>query len=426
MRFEELMTIETGTYSKEHLELIYKASQEFSSSLDADEVLTRIMREVIKITGANRGFIMLLDSNGNLDFKTAQGIEKNEIENPAFEVSKSIVYKVANETIPVVTTNAQSDKEYRNQTSIQNLKLRSVLCTPMIVKGETLGVIYVDNKLKNGIFSKADMDLLMAISSNAAIAIKNARLFQEVIEKGRMEKELAQAREVQMSLMPQLAPNYEGWDIAGKWVPAKEVAGDFFDYIDFPDGGLGVVVGDVVDKGMPAALFMAFSRSIIRNESLGSKSIIDIVNRVNISICNESTNGMFLTMVLAKFTPGKNLVELINAGHNPPLHLSVKSGDINKLMPTGMLIGVDESERYSKTQATLEEGDILVLYSDGVPDAINHEGEEFGMDRLQQIIVQSDLDSANLLVNRIWDNMKEFVNGQPRFDDITIVVIRKK
>jgi len=416
---------ETGTYSKDHLEILYKASQAFSSSLNVDEVLVRIMHKVVEVTSAERGFIMLDRGDKTLEFKVAIGIDNEEIQNPSFEVSRSIVGLVASKGKPLLTTDAQNDAFLGNQTSVQYLKLRSVICSPLTVKGKIIGTIYADNRLKNGIFNQADLELLTAIASSAAIAIENAKLFQEMKEKGRMERELEQASQVQSGLMPSSEPELEGWQIAGKWIPAREVAGDFFDFIPLGHGTKGIVIGDVVDKGMAAALFMSYSRSLIRSKSIESTDLAKIIGEVNAEICQESTNGMFLTLVIAKVSEKNNSVDYVNAGHNPPVHFAAESKEISYLMPSGMLVGIDGDASYQTDSISLKFNDLIVFYTDGVIDALSKEGIEFGQGRFESLIEKHFSKTAPDIATEIWKSLEEFMGNTAHFDDITFVIVKK-
>lgn len=252
-----------------HLALLYRLSQTLNSSLDLDEVLSRVIDEVIAATHAERGFLVLRGVDGSLVFRAARELDQQRIEAPEFQISRGIVERVAREGQPILTSDAQDDIRLNLRQSVMALGLRSILCVPLQLKSRVTGVIYVDNRLQAGIFTQADLDLLDAIASNAAIAIENARLYQMAIAQGRLERELQMAREVQASLLPRAEPQIAGWEFAARWEPAREVAGDYYDFITaHPDGSVGIVIADVTDKGMPAALFMALTRSIVRAGAL--------------------------------------------------------------------------------------------------------------------------------------------------------------
>ena len=221
-------------FPAERLELLYQLSQVFNSSLDLEEVLNLVMDEVILTTNAERGFLVLQEGESKLDFRAARSIDQNTIAQPEFQISFGVVQDVLQSGEAVLTSDAQRDERFSGRQSVINLQLRSILCAPLSVKDKILGAVYVDNRLHAGLFTQADLDLLTAIASSAAISIENARLYQVAVEKGRMERELQLAYRVQSSFLPQATPSYEGWEFGTRWIPAREVAGDFFDF--FPVG----------------------------------------------------------------------------------------------------------------------------------------------------------------------------------------------
>ena len=176
-----MISRDSGTYSKERLSMLYEISQAFSSSLELDEVLNKVMDEVIVATKAERGFVTLVDPEGEVEFKAARGIEQNTIDQPEFALSTGVVTKVVQSGKSILTNDAQEDNRFSNRQSVIDLNLRSIMASPLSVKGEIIGVIYVDNKLKAGIFTEEDLDLLNAISFSAAVAIENARLYEVAV-----------------------------------------------------------------------------------------------------------------------------------------------------------------------------------------------------------------------------------------------------
>src|SRR5512133_278730 len=198
-------------HSDDRLAMLYRLSQAFNSSLDLNEVLNRVIDQVIEILHAERGFIMLFQPDNALSFAVARGLNRETIDQPQFQVSQSVVQRVATDGQPILTSDAQSDERFNMRRSVMLLGLRSILCVPLKVKDEIKGVVYADNRFEAGIFTQADLDLLTAIASIAAIAIENARLYQMAIEKGRMERELQMAREMQTSFLPQGTPLIDGW-----------------------------------------------------------------------------------------------------------------------------------------------------------------------------------------------------------------------
>jgi phosphoserine phosphatase RsbU/P len=417
--------LSTPDPSDQHLALLYRLSQTFNSSLDLDEVLNQVMDEVIAAVHAERGFVMLSNQDGQLEFKTARGIDHETIEEPGFQVSRGIIERVARRGQPMLTSDAQVDDRIMMRTSVMSLGLRSVLCVPLQVKGSTIGVIYVDNRLRAGIFTQADLELLTALASSAAIAIENARLYRVAVEKGRMERELQVAYQVQASLLPANVPQLPGWELAARWKPAREVGGDFYDFIPLAEGALGVVIADVTDKGMPAALFMAFTRSIIRASLDNAVSPFEGIGRANELICAESSYGFFVTLFYARLDSSTGDLVYVNAGHNPPLLRRALDGQLISLTRTGIPLGIEPGSAYEQDRIRMEPGDFLLLYTDGVTDAVNDQDEAFGINRLEKVVQDCPSCPVNEIVTAIEDALTHHVGSSVPYDDITFVVLKR-
>jgi phosphoserine phosphatase RsbU/P len=410
--------------SADRLALLYRVSQDFNSSLDLDEVLNRVIDEVIAAVRAERGFLMLRDPIGQLHFRVARGIDRHTIDQPQFEVSRSVIARVAEEGGSVLTSDAQDDAWLKTHRSIMVLGLRSILCVPLHIKGRVLGVIYVDNRLQSGIFQPADLELVTAIASSAATAIENARLYQVAVEQGRLERELQVARELQSSLLPSETPPLSGWEFAAYWQPARQVSGDFYDFIA-TSSGLGIVVADVSDKGMPAALFMALSRTIMRASLIGADTPADGITQANRLICADSTNAMFVTLFYAQVQADSGELIYVNAGHNPPYLYRVANDQPELLPRTNMVLGLDDTLQFDQRRVSLEVGDTLVLYTDGLTDALNVRGEEFGVERLQRVCAENRQRPAGQIVAALRDKLLAFVGDAPLADDCTVVVAKR-
>jgi len=410
--------------SADRLALLYRISQDFNSSLDLDEVLNRVIDEVIAAVRAERGFLMLRDSSGQLHFRVARGIDRSTIDQPQFQVSRSVIMRVAAEGRSLLTSDAQDDAWLKTHRSVAVLGLRSILCVPLQIKGSLLGVIYVDNRLQSGIFQPADLDLLTAIASSAATAIENARLYQVAVEQGRLERELQMARDLQASLLPRETPQLIGWDFAAYWQPARQVSGDFYDFIS-TEQGVGVVIADVSDKGMPAALFMALSRTIVRASLIGADTSADGITQANRLICADSPNSMFVTLFAAQIDRAGGDLIFVNAGHNPPYLYRASEDRPVRLARTGMALGIDDTAHFDQQAVHLDPGDTLILYTDGILDALNARGEEFGDEHLRQVCAQHRTDSAAQIVAALRAEVLKFVGTTPLADDCTVVIVKR-
>jgi sigma-B regulation protein RsbU (phosphoserine phosphatase) len=405
--------------------LLYRLSQAFNSSLDLDEVLNRVMDEVILATNAERGYVTLREPDGELVFRIARGMDHTTIKDPQFQISHSVVEEVAQNGKPVLTSNAQEDERFSSRQSVMFLGLRSIICAPLKIKDFVTGVIYVENRIQAGIFTQADLELLGAIAGSAAIAIENARLYQVAVEKGRMERELQMAYRVQSSLIPEATPDIAGWKFATHWQPAREVAGDYYDFIPSQNDRMGLVIADVTDKGMPAALFMALTRSIVR-ACLDQASVpAEGLTKANRFICADSTSDMPVTLFYGLLDPIQGELTYVNAGHNPPIHFRAAQDEFIKLTPTGMFLGFDDEATYEQRLQVIKPGDFVVFYTDGVTDAINAEEQLFGQERFESLLADHRTASAAAILGTIKDAIKDFTGGTAPYDDITLLVAKR-
>ncbi len=407
----------------EHLQTLYHITRTINSSLDLDVVLEEVIDRVIEVTHAERGFLLLRNDDGTMEFRVARGLNQEDLKNPEFQVSQTILREVERTRKPLLTSNAQYDERFKAGMSIVAMKLLSILCVPIMVKDKLIGLVYVDNRLQSGVFKEDDRDLLAAFASQAGVAIENARLYRVAVEKGRIERELQMAHEIQRGLLPDMIPDMPGYELAADWRSAREVAGDFYDFIELDDGKLGVVIADVSDKGVPAALFMAVARSLIRSSALLCNSPEETLRHTNHLLYNDTQSNMFVTAYYVVLEPGGR-VECANAGHNLPVlyHAATKTHEF--LPRGGRALGWFEDVPVKCQTVQLEPGDALVLYTDGVSEAENLDGDYFGVERLTQAVRDAHGQPAQAMLNRINAAVDAFVGDAPPFDDHTLLVIR--
>ncbi|MFB3925638.1 MAG: SpoIIE family protein phosphatase [Syntrophales bacterium] len=243
-------------------------------------------------------------------------------------------------------------------------------------------------------------------------------------EKEGFLKELEIARGLQQRLLPQSPPDIEGFDLAASNIPAKEVGGDFYDFIPIAGDHWGLAIADVSGKGMPAAMFMGLSRTIIRTSTTSTLQLAAAIKQANDLICRDSTSGMFVTLFYAVLDVGKKELKYINAGHNPPLFFKRATAETVLLKARGIALGVSASIELEEEVIKMAEGDVLVLYTDGVTEAINQNREEFGLDRLIRFVMRNNALPAVELIHGIEKEVMAFAEGQPQFDDITLLVLK--
>jgi sigma-B regulation protein RsbU (phosphoserine phosphatase) len=410
--------------NREHLATLYEITRTLNSSLDLDEVLDNVMDRVIEVTGAERGFLMLHDPETNdLAFRVARGMDRSDLDTPVFQVSTTIVREVWKTGKALLTDNAQYDTRFKRGESIMLLGLRSILCVPITIKERLIGLVYVDNRLQVGLFNEEHLALLTAFAAQAGVAIENARLYRVAVEKGRMEKELQMAHDIQRGLLPIQLPAIPGYELAADWHSAREVAGDFYDCFALDSGAYGLVIADVSDKGAPAAIFMAVARSLIRGNALTCSTPEEVLRCTNQTLLSDTQVEMFVTTYYTILhRDGK--ITGVNAGHNLPLLYRSSRGTHEFLPRGGRPLGWFEDLPVRQVEYQLEPGDVLVYYTDGLTEAENSKAEPYGEDRLVAAVRASAGLPAGELLKRIIDSMVAFMGAAPPFDDTTLVVVR--
>jgi sigma-B regulation protein RsbU (phosphoserine phosphatase) len=289
---------------------------------------------------------------------------------------------------------------------------------------EVIGVVQLLNKL-DGEFTSRDERLLTAMASQAAISIENTRLYAQEIQQQLINQDLATAKSIQMSFLPQRAPQHESWDIASFWLPMRDVGGDFFDFYQLPDGRWAFVIADVSGKGVPAAMFMAFSVTVLRFAMGLSFTPIEVMDRANQVMISDQKSKMFATVFVTYLDLDTGKIECASAGHNPPLLYRAREGRCEYLEISGVAMGLFTNATFEQESSILEPGDILVMYTDGITEIVDAADEEFGEEQLEGLIVENAALSAQGLTDLIVESITEFAIHQGTFDDETLIVIKR-
>ena len=305
----------------------------------------------------------------------------------------------------------------------------SMMVSALLYGKQNMGVLALANGPMGAPFSQSDFVVFKSIAEQSAFALYNAIIYSEANEKKRLDHDLEIARDIQRILLPAEAPAVNGFEISGINVPARQVSGDYFDYIKVDDQRLGVAIADVSGKGVPASIIMAICRSVLRSQAAQNPSPADVLQKVNRQLYPDIKEDMFISMAYLILDHAHNGVVLSRAGHDAPLLYKSSSQTVTPLKPPGMVLGIDSGNVFdrltSDVAVPLERDDCLVLYTDGVTEAIDTQGDEFGVERMIQSVRASAMNGAPAIVTRLIDDLRNFVGSQPQNDDITLIAIRK-
>lgn len=407
----------------DHLLTIYQVSTLINSTLDFDSVLNTVMDAIMQVAKAQRGFLMIHDEEENsLQVLVARGIDGETIDAEGY--STTIVGKVVETRETLLTNNAEYDNRFAAGQSIIMRGLRAILCSPMLVGDRLIGVVYVDTSMKAGVFRPDDLALLNAVSGLAARAVENARLYKVAREKGRLEHELQMASQIQRSLLPKVMPRSRAYQIVPHWEAAREVAGDFYDAFELDNGAFGTVIADVSDKGAPAALFMAVTRTLLRSNASLGLSPTETVRRTNdLLLPDAEDSGMFVTVFYSQFSADGSVVH-VNAGHNPPVVYHKATRAVEFLPLGGRALGWFADNPVQEVRATMQPGDVIVYYTDGLTDAENPAGEPYKEERLAAALLRHATGDAQSIKEAILHDVMIHCDGNPPFDDLTMLVVK--
>src|SRR5881398_2470389 len=305
----------------------------------------------------------------------------------------------------------------------------SLMATSLLYGKQNMGVLAVGNGPMGAPFTPSDFVVFKSIAEQSAFALYNAIIYSEANEKKRLDHDLEIARDIQRILLPSEAPVIPGYEISGINIPARHVSGDYFDYLEVDNTRLGVAIADVSGKGVPASIIMAICRSVLRAEAARNPSPADVLRNVNRQLYPDIKEDMFISMAYLILDHQRNGIMLARAGHDAPLLYKQESQTVTPVKSPGMVVGIDSGNVFDRLTADfairLERDDCLVLYTDGVTEALNTEGDEFGLERTIQSVRASATDGAQAIVKQVIDDVRNFTGSNPQNDDITLIAIRK-
>lgn len=392
------------------------------STDEPEEMVETLVDKLLKAVKAEQAVVTLLETETEQDsMKTNLRLVATSSEHSALHMHDSITGWMYLHKKPLVLNDPSGDSRFRGVKF--DGSVRSMMCVPLVVKSALTGMLTIYNK-KEGGFTEDDQRLLSVIAGQAGRLIENARLRKESQLLAHMKEQQQNAYLIQKNLLPQASPEIAGYDVAGASTPAQTVGGDYFDFIPRTDGRWALCLGDVSGKGLPASLLMANLQATLRAHTLTDYAVDERIRRSNQLMAQSMDDEKFATLFYSELDAGSHRLTYCNAGHEYPLIYS-SNGDVVSLESTGIAIGIMDDFDFGMRTVTLQPGDLLVVYSDGVTDATNERDDAFGLERLRSSIAKHrDLPSSGL-IEAVFSDVKAHEGKAPQFDDLTFVVIRR-
>jgi sigma-B regulation protein RsbU (phosphoserine phosphatase) len=394
-----------------------------SSSLNLDQILENVMTISKQVMNADASSLMLIDEKTNeLVYEVALGTVGEKLKQSfRLKLGQGIAGTVAQEGKPLLLEDAYTHpKFHRAHDDATGYRTKSMITVPLKVGERITGVAQVINRLDNNSFDADDLELFIALCSLAAIAIDNAKMHKSLMEKQRLVKDMEFARTVQESFLPQKAPEVTNYAFSAHYTPAQEVGGDFYDFFHLDAQRTGIVIGDVSGKGVPAALYMAKLGSDLRTLAFTEKGPAAALDKLNNLLVERSRRGMFATLLYIELDAQGHKLTISNAGHLPPI-IKKASGSVIKLSTSGgSPLGILADMKFGQEIATLDSGDTVILYTDGIIEAMNARDELYGYERFEALIRKSPADPETVRSAIIGD-VNRFTGLSQQHDDMTLV-----
>jgi sigma-B regulation protein RsbU (phosphoserine phosphatase) len=401
------------------MELVSEVARSTASVFDLNSLLPRLVQAIQSAFGYYFVGVFLVDEFNRIVCRAAS---HPSIVGKRRQLGDGLVGTCIAEGKAIVVDDTTGDARFMYAPEMPDT--RSEVVMPLRIGDLVIGALDLQSD-RTAAFISDDAGYLEVLAQQVAIAVEDARLYEQSIERKQLEQELSFAREIQTSFLPKTHPQVAGWSVAGGWEAARQVGGDFYDFIPLSTGEWGIVIADVADKGVPAALFMVMTRTLMRAVAFSGRAPAEALARVNQLVQSDSASDLFVTVLYAQWHPEGNVVRFSNAGHNPPLFCRA-DGDVCAYRSKGVALGVLEQVYLESHEIELAPGDAILLYTDGLTDALNAAGEDFGMDRLGEVLAAHRHRDAPGIVAALSQAVAEFAGDEPVFDDQTLVVIKRE
>lgn len=432
----ERMRVASAKDELQKLARFVEVNQAFKFSLTPDDVLCLIVDAAIEITQAERGFLMLRNEAGDLEFKVARDKNRNWLVGNDFAMSRSAVEDAFKQNRSIIVS-LSNQPEHSTRESVHKLDLRTIACIPLrrfqmsenmdatrIFKRDVIGVLYVDSHVFSSALTETSLRLLESLAFEATKSLESVRLMHEEQEKKSLEQELNMARQVQVALSPTTFRQPEHFEVAAASIPSRYLGGDFYDLLSLDDGRSLFALGDVSGKGIAAALMAAMSQGALQAQFASGQPLDQIITNLNRVLVQKSASGRFLTLFCAVLNRDGRFT-YVNAGHNLPI-LSRANGTVELLTTKSVLLGAFDFVTYQARETHLERDDVVVIYTDGVTEAVNAANEMFGDERLENLVKANRDLRAEQIQSCILDQVLAFTHGLPQSDDITLITLKVK
>lgn len=395
-------------------------------SIGSDEgIFESILDTLFTSVPVRRGFLALRGENGDLLVKAHRSREKGSAANEPIEVSRTLVRRVLESGKAVLTSDAEADENFSAIRSIHRLRIKAAICVPLLVGGRVTGVVYGDNREQPGSLKKDHLSILGALASIAGVAVEKMRLLDEYNQKLRIEQALSIARSIQRNFLPAKPASAERLDVHGHSVMCDETGGDYYDYFEMPDGSLGIVVADVTGHGVGPALLMATARSALRVLVKAEPSIERLLFRLNNLLREDVHDGRFITLFLGSVDRGRDVFRNVGAGHTPPVWYRASDESTTLVHSKGPPLGiVSEAQFAAGTELPIASGDLLLFTTDGIIEATDPAGEQYGFPRLCATVSRLAKGSAREVVDGVMGEVTAFAGGAGLRDDATLVAVK--
>ena len=406
------------------LGLISKVGVTLLSSTSLKDTLNQVAELVFEAVPADRCVIMLRDAEEEGGMKIAVARERGKDGQPdEVRISRTVMEEVIVNGKSVLTSDAQHDPKFASQT-MALLGVRSVLAVPLAVtENDVFGIVYADSPTYENTFGEEHLNILTTLASVASTRVENATLAEERFERERMERELELATEIQQRFQPSAPPQLENYELQGISFACYEIGGDYYDFIRRENGDMVVALGDVSGKGTAAALLMSSLHAAIHAQISADSSLPQMVSSVNNYLAKNTPSNRFITFFAGELNPMNGVFNYINAGHNPPL-VARLDGTVEELGSGGFPLGIMPGAEFEPGEIALNTGECIVIFSDGVSEAENPEGEEFGIERLTDVVSRNYSRSAAGIRDKIESAVSAFTKTAPANDDITLVIVK--